>query len=59
MAEGSHATRGDYPSHCAGCGKQVRVTIDNCWYEHDHDTGEKKSWHMSCRHAALVGKTVR
>lgn len=52
---GSHATRGDYPADCHGCGKRVRVTVDTCWYEHDHRTREKRAWHWECR---LRGKAA-
>lgn len=48
MAKGSHATRGDYPTHCHICGKPVRVTKDNAQY-HTNQTGEQLSFHIPCR----------
>ena len=47
MTKGSHATRGDYPTHCHICGKPVRVTKDNCQYH--TQAGHSYSFHIACR----------
>lgn len=53
-----------YPMACHHCDRPVRRSDspkqprDIGWYEHDHDTGEQRSWHFPCRLAARIARTV-
>ena len=49
MAEGSHATWGDMPRTCHGCGGALRITRDDLWL----DTMHRWSWHARCKIDAL------
>ena len=54
MPKGSHATWGDMPRVCAGCGQPLRITKDDLWL----DTDRRESWHMNCRLMVAVHGAV-
>jgi hypothetical protein len=47
MADGSHATWGDMPRTCAGCGHKLRISGKDgpLWL----DTMHRQSWHFACK----------
>ena len=45
--KGSHATYGDYPRVCHGCGEKTRITKERLWFE--YADGQYLTWHVDCR----------
>jgi hypothetical protein len=54
MAQSSHATWGDMPRTCAGCGHKLRISGKDgpLWL----DTYNRESWHFACKRTRLRNK---